>query len=318
MNINIGHPQIYDYIMESNNIVVACHVAPDGDAIGSSFALALCIKHMGKDVKVLIDEYNSRYDFIEGKDLIYKGDMDDISADLMFVLDCGAKDRLGKAVNVFDKAKMTINIDHHISNDGYAMFNFINEDASSTSEIVYEIIKNFSTLNKDIVTAIYTGIVSDTGGFKHNSTTKRTHEIVASLMDFKINCSEIYTRVLFTHSRSETNVFKAALDNIKFDGQICYTHLTKSQILDECGASYTDLDGIAEYLVNFEDVKVSAFFYEKKNGEIKVSMRSNGIDVNAVASKHNGGGHMYAAGVNFSCEMDEAKRIILEELKKEL
>ncbi|MBR1737990.1 MAG: bifunctional oligoribonuclease/PAP phosphatase NrnA [Firmicutes bacterium] len=309
--------ELQEAIKNGNNICIAGHINPDGDAVSSALGLALCLKMIGKDVTVLLEDYSHKFHYIKGKEMIYKGDYDKLAPDLFIAVDCGSKDRLGDAQSVFDRTEKTINIDHHISNTEYAKYNVVYPNASSSSEVVFEIIRNFSVITDDIATALYTGIVSDTGGFKHNCTSPRTHEIASVLIGFDVPYSEIQNRILYSKSREELSVFIKALGKLKIENGISRITLTKDEIA-ESGATYKDLDGIVSFILNVDDVDASVFIYEKENGKSKVSMRSISTDVSGIAVKHGGGGHKLAAGADFDCSVEEAEKIIVKELEAAL
>ncbi len=307
---------IYKIWSESKNIIISTHTNPDGDAVGAVLALAMTVKIIGAEPIILIENYSEKFDFIKGKEYIYDGDnYDEIKPDVFIAVDCGSKDRLGMAEAVFDRANSTFNIDHHVSNDNFAQNNIVLGGDSSSCEVVYKIIKNFCILNKDIAEALYTGIVTDTFGFKYNSTSKKTMEIGGSLIEFGINPSEVQDKVLYEHTTVEVEAFRRALNNLKFDGDIAYTYLSYDEI-KECGVSNGDLDGIVEYILNIKGMSISVFVYGKKDGRTKISLRSKKIDVNKIASTFGGGGHLLAAGAIFDGSVEEALNIVLNEIKK--
>lgn len=308
---------IYKIWDKSENMVISTHSNPDGDAVGAVMALAMAVSEIGTKPIVLIENYSEKFDFIKGKEYIFNGDYNDINPDVFVAVDCGSKKRLGMAGNVFERAKTTFNIDHHVSNDNFADNNIIVGGASSSCEIIFDIIKNFCAMNKAIAEAVYTGIVTDTFGFKHNSTSKKTMEICGGLIEFGINCSEIQDKVLYEHTKTEVEIFKKALDNLKFDGNISYTSLTLEE-LESCGATSKDLDGIVEYILNIKGISVSALIYEKDDVICKISLRAKKIDVNKVASVFGGGGHKLAAGTTFRGSLSTAIERVLSEIKKEL
>lgn len=310
--------EIYQILSESNDIALGCHVNPDGDAIGSTLGFALCLSLMGKKPVVLIEDYSEKYSFIKGSEFIFKGNLDELKPDLFISLDCGSSDRLGSAEAVFNRAEKTLAVDHHVSNTNFATYNIVYPESSSTCEVVYEMVKNFCVLNHDIAEALYTGIITDTSCFKHNSTSPRTLEVAAQLIKFGIDFSDIQTRVLYSHTKEETAVFIKAVQKYKIEDKICYSFLTKEEILNDCKADYKDLDGIVEYLLNFEGVEVSVFVYEKPDGTKKISMRSKKLDISKIAMKHNGGGHKLAAGATMNTSVEEAIQTIINEIKNEL
>ena len=158
--------KIIKVIKNHENILILTHVKPDGDAVGSVFALASALKKIDKNASILFDEYNKKFNLIATQKFESYVNKDKI--DLIIVLDCGAKNRLGKHEYLLDeKNKVKINIDHHISNDYFCDYNYVDAEASSTSEIIYEFIKKMDLLDDKIAAAIYAGIISDTGGFCH-------------------------------------------------------------------------------------------------------------------------------------------------------
>jgi len=313
--MEIFSTDIYKIWSESKNIIISTHTNPDGDAVGAVFALAMATKIIGANPIVLIEDYSEKFDFIKGKEYIYADSYDKIEPDVFIAVDCGSKDRLGEAEEVFDRANVTFNIDHHVSNDNFAQNNIVLGEDSSSCEVVYKVIRNFCMLNKDIAEALYTGIVTDTFAFKYNSTSKKTMEIGGNLLEFGINPSEIQDKVLYERTTIEVEAFKRALNNLKFDGDIAYTYLPYSEI-KECGVSNGDLDGIVEYILNIKGISVSAFVYGKKDGRSKISLRSKKADVNKIASAFGGGGHLLAAGAIFDGNVEDALNAVLNEIKK--
>ncbi len=309
--------EIYEIWSKGKNVVISAHTNPDGDAVGAALGLAMAVAEIGAKPIVLIGKYSEKFDFIKGTEYIYNDDYDKIEPDVFIAVDCGDKHRLGDAEKVFDRAKTTFNIDHHISNDNFADNNIVVGTASSSCEVVYEIIKNFCVIDKNIAEALYTGIVTDTFGFKYNSTSKKTMEIGGILIDFGINHSAVQDRVLYERTPVEVEVFKNALNNLKTDGEIAYTTLNAEE-LESCKATSKDLDGIAEYILNIQGISISVFIYEKGHNLCKLSLRSKKTDVNKIASDFGGGGHLFAAGADFEGNIAMTLSVVLDKIKKEL
>ena len=307
-------------IKNAQNIVLAGHISPDGDAISANFALALAIKKMGKEPVILLENYPHTYDYLNGHNFVYSKEYNDLEPDLFIALDCGDIKRLGNAEEVFKRAKKTVNIDHHISNNSFAEINVVNVTSSSTSEIVYEIISQMDNLeiDKDIATIIYTGIVFDTCGFKHSSTGKRTHQIAGELIEKGVDSSMVHTNLIYTHTLANARLLSKSIENLQIDGQIAIATLSKDEILNDCKASYNDMEGISGYLLNIEGIEVSIFLYEKLDGSIKVSFRANEFDVNQIASKFGGGGHILASGATINSSLEEAKKLVIQEVKNKM
>jgi phosphoesterase RecJ-like protein len=301
------------------NIVIASHPTPDGDAIGSSLALALALHRAGKKPVVVLDEYSARFDFVAGREFIYKGRIENLTCDVFIAVDCGEKIRVGEAEELFNRAPITINIDHHVNNSNFARFNYVDVNASSTSEVVFSIINMYIPINKEIAEALYMGIVTDTGGFRYSATSAETMEIAALLMRTGIDFSEIQRKAIYSHSHREAQIFAKAIQKMQFvEGYpIVYTVLTQED-MRAVHATYSDLDGIAEYMLNTEDAAVSAFFTERLEGRVKVSFRSGSLDIRLLAEHFGGGGHKFAAAGNFVSGLDEGVELVLDAVKAAL
>ncbi|MGN1318169.1 MAG: bifunctional oligoribonuclease/PAP phosphatase NrnA, partial [Lachnospirales bacterium] len=150
-------------------------------------------------------------------------------------------------------------------------------------------------IDKFMASAIYTGILLDTGGFMHNSTSKRTHQIAGELVECGVDTPFIHSKMLKEHTIPQIKVFNKALSNIKIDGKVAYTYLTNEEMA-QCNATSSDLDGIVEYILNIKGVCVSLLATERGEDLVKLSFRSKSVDVNEVASLFGGGGHILAAG----------------------
>lgn len=304
---------IRDIIRNNKRFALSAHVNPDGDAIGSSLALASALKKIGKNVTVFMEPYSAKYDVIPGKELICEADGGEY--DVFIALDCGSADRLFRTV----QAPVTVNIDHHVSNTFYGMHNLVVSDASSTSEIVFELLDGFVELDADIASGIYAGLLNDTGGFRHGCTSPRTHRIAAELVACGINFTFIYNELFFRKSFVETQIFAKAIEHIRFieNGRCAYSYLSLDDL--RCvSATPQDLEGIVEYILNIRGVEVSLFVYERDVNETKASLRSKEIDVSKIAVSFGGGGHIYAAGCTLNCGALEAAEPVLAKLSEAL
>ena len=300
------------------NIYITVHINPDGDAVGSAFAFAKAMKKLGKEPVILMESYDARFDELNGKQYIFTGDYDSLNPEIIFSLDCATMDRLGKAKSVFERTKLRYNIDHHISNTKFADYNIVNGSASSASEVVYEIISKIVSIDKDIATSIYTGILTDTGGFMYSSTSKRTHQIAGELVEIGLDTSFIHSKMLKEHTIAQVKVFNKALQNLVLDGKVAYTTLTSDE-MQACGVTSADLDGIVEYILNINGIEASLFATERGADLVKLSLRSKSINVNEVAGLFGGGGHMLAAGAGVKGKsLDEAVKSAVDELKNRL
>jgi len=302
VNLEVTMLKINDELIGSKSVAIAGHIRPDGDCIGSCTALYLylveCKKELGLEkIDVFLEPFGNSFDMLAGTDKI-RHDADAAgSYDVFISLDCGSLDRLGDAQKIFDGAKKTINIDHHISNTGFAMVNHVVADASSTCEVLYTLFDE-EKITKEIAEALYTGIVHDTGVFKYSNTSGKTMTIAGKLIDKGINFSAIIDESFYAKTYLQNQILGRCLMEsiLVLDGKVVFAALTR-KILDFYGAVPSDLDGIIDQLRVTKDTEVAIFIYEIKTHEFKVSMRSNGdVDVSRIAVYFGGGGHIKAAG----------------------
>ena len=311
--------KIREIILANETIVLGGHTNPDGDAIGANLALAASLRKMGKNVQVLLEPFSKKYAVIPNGDLITE--KENVSkAELFIALDCGDMGRLQGAAEVFQRANSTINIDHHASNSFFGQYNYVEENASSTCEIVYQLIKGHFPIDGDIASALYAGIIYDTGGFRHSSTTPTTMEAVGQLMAYHIPFTKIYNALFDSRNFSEMKIMGRAFDKaeIHFDGKLICSSITMQDI-GECNGTNKELDAIINYLKGVNDTKIACFFYEKNEMDVKASFRGNdGYDVCALAQKFGGGGHIKAAGCTIVAPIATAKEMVFAEIEKML
>ena len=305
-------------IINDNETIILCgHTNPDGDAIGASLSLASALELAGKKVGVLLEAYSGKYDLIpNGHLVIAKEDIQEV--DLFISLDCGDMGRLAGIEDVFQKAKTTMNIDHHESNTFFADYNYVVGGASSTSELVFHLIDTHFPMTKEIALGLYTGLIYDTAGFRHSSTTPVTMDVAGKLMAYDIPFSKVYNAFFDARSFSETKLMARGLEHtqLHFHNKVVTTTITLEDIA-QCNGSHKELDGIVNYINGIDDVEIACFFYEKTEQEVKVSFRGkDGYDVSALAQKFGGGGHVKASGCTLNMSIKEAQRAILNEIQK--
>ena len=307
--------KIAEQIYASELIAIAGHVSPDGDAVASCLALAMCIKKLGKIPVVLLESYPARYNFLGMHEYVKFDTYEDIKPDLFICNDCGTKGRLGQVEAVFDKCENTVVIDHHIINDGYGKINYVKAHASSTCEIVFDIVEFMGLMDKDIATALYTGIIFDTGGLRFNSTSPETMRKVATLMEYGIPFSDIFIKTMLVHSIEEVKIFSTVVGKMEFyeDLPIVYSTVTLAE-MKAANAFKEDLEGIVEYMLNTKGAEVAVFIYETGEHASKASFRSIEFDVNKIASNWGGGGHVNAAGAATGLHIDKATKEVMEYL----
>jgi len=298
---------------------VAGHTSPDGDAIGSSFGLGLALEKLGKTVYVILEDYHSRYNIIPGRHLLYSGKITEttIETDAVFIcMDCASITRLSEPVQQLAKQalanKTLVCVDHHFSNDYFASHNFVDITASSTCELVYRLLDGFVELDKNIAAAVYSGMVSDTGGFRNATTGEETLEAASHLIAIGIPFTQIYTALINLRTFTELKLLARVLDVCERteDAAIVYACVTTDMMKNLEGAAdatIQDLEGVVEYLINIRHAQVSLLIYERAANEVKMSMRSKEINVGEIAQKFGGGGHKLAAAAIANCSVHELR-----------
>lgn len=299
-----------------NRFYITGHTNPDGDSIGSCFGLGLALEKMGKEVRVLLEPFHPKYNVIPGTHLIYDGDSHYDDAVLICV-DCADLGRIkGVARELVDTLKHTVCIDHHYSNTHFAEYNFVDATASSTCEMVYRVIGTLVELDKDIASALYAGMISDTGGFRHAATSQDTLRAASQLTALGIPFSDIYRELVHLRTYTELKILARVLDTCSRteDAQVVHACVPQSMMVGLEGtpdATTQDLEGVVEFLLNIRRAKVSLLVYERGNGEVKVSLRSRTINVGAIAQYFGGGGHQLAAGATLKGDVYEVRDKVL-------
>lgn len=306
-------------ILKSKNIYIISHVNPDGDNLGSCLSLALGLKKIKEDVFILkVDETPSDFLFLPGIEMIrdYKTDED---IDLLIAVDSSDINRLGRNKDLIESANLVINIDHHISNTNFGDINIIDTRASATGELIYSIIEKMKIdIDEDIATCIYTALSTDTGSFKYDNTTDKTHKIASELIKSGADKKSINLNIYQNRSLERTNLFIKAMNSMEMhlENRVGVIKITKD-ILDATQTTMEDSEGIIEYVRSIGPVEIAILLKEFGDEETKVSMRSKkDMDVAEICAIFNGGGHKRAAGCTINKSIVEADQILLEEVKK--
>ena len=306
----------WEKIKESKNIVLAAHINPDGDALGSSLSLYPILKKMGKNVKVFnVTKPLPMYlDFLPNFDKVT--DKLPKNYDLLISFDCGSFDRLG----IEEKPPFLINIDHHISNTKYGDINIIDPKAASSSQVVYNMLKaNNIEIPSESAVCIYTALVTDTGSFQYESVNDKVFEMAAELVKCGVK-PDFVAKMLFQRDRlSRLRLLAKAYDTIELccEGKVAFVEVTK-EMMEITGAIKDDTDTIVNSVRAIASVEVACMLREDDDG-IKISLRSkNYADVSKIAVKYGGGGHIRAAGATVKDEFDfeKVKEMLKQDLKE--
>jgi bifunctional oligoribonuclease and PAP phosphatase NrnA len=293
-------------------VVIIPHRNPDGDAMGSTLALAHILNKLGHYTTVIApNEFPDFLAWLPGAETvrIFEKDRENTTrilndAEILFTLDFNALHRTGEMEMVLQNLKAPfVMIDHHELPDSYAQIAFSDVNYGSTCEMVYDFCFQLGiekNLDKTSATCIYTGIVTDSGSFKFPKTTSKTHQTVAHLLELGIENTTIHNQLFNTNSYSSLQLLGKALQNLKVFYEYKTSYITLSQEeLDNFNYKKGDTEGIVNYGLSLKDIIFTAIFIEnKEEGLIKISLRSIGdFDVNQLARTYfNGGGHKNAAG----------------------
>ena len=310
--------EIAKALTDAEKVLIYTHQNMDGDALGSSCALAHNLRLMGKECWVLLDD-----DDIQSNLMFLTRDYCTVDesvidkADVSLVLDAHATNRFPQRKNKFEQGTIKIAVDHHevrqteIETDPELGFDikYIDKDTAATGELVYLLLKEMGAeIDCETAEALYTAIITDTGRFTYSNTSARSHEIVAELYKKGIDASRIATDIYENDDPKKILMQARVISNMEIlcGGKLAMSKLTQ-QILAETGAKLSDTEGIVATLRTGRGVEIAAFLKEDENGDAFVSLRSKyGVDVSKVANELGGGGHEKAAGATLHMGIDDA------------
>jgi phosphoesterase RecJ-like protein len=314
--------KIIQQLTKSDRVLLASHTNPDGDAIGALLATGIALEKMGCEV-VLYNEsaIPAVYRFLPSVDRIGTQLTDLDRFDTAVILDCGDLSRVGPAADAISTVPAIVNIDHHTTNTRFGNYHLVDVDACATSEIVYRLIQALGIeMDAAMATAIYTGILTDTGSFRFSNTNRAAFSICEAMVALGVKPSAVAQHVYGTYSLGRIKLLNLALDSIEIsnNGQLSIMTVTREMLADT-GTQPEDADGLINYARRIQDVKVAALIHELENGHVAadcrkrfhVSLRSDGsVDVSRIAMGFGGGGHAGAAGFSMESSLVELKQII--------
>lgn len=302
-----------EIVKNSKSVYVVAHVNPDGDAIGSTFAVYFALKKLGKDVHVIMPTYSTVFEFLPGVEHSVENVKEE-EYDLLIALDASDRTRLAMSEEDYNKAKKVIMLDHHQISNPYGDFRYINDLKSSASEIAYLFIKSLEVdFDENIATLLYTGIMTDTGSFNYSNANSDTFRVVADLLDNGAKAVEVCKKLNDTMKEAKLKLIAKTVDNMEvyYDGKMRYSYVSYQEI-QELGLGDEDAEGMTNYLRAVEGTEVAVYVRGKSDGSLKVSMRSGGkVDTSKIAIAFGGGGHPRAAGYTMkeSLEIEKEKLI---------
>ncbi|MDP4626493.1 MAG: bifunctional oligoribonuclease/PAP phosphatase NrnA [Akkermansiaceae bacterium] len=314
------YSEIAKVIAAHESFIIMSHVRPDGDAIGSQLALGFSLKAMGKTVYLVNEDgVPESLEFMKGSEVVTQPPSEPVDADVAIAVDTATKPRLGEnSLVAAGKAKVWINIDHHISNPCYGDVNLIDGTKPATGQILYELIKALEMpIPEETRDAIYVAVSTDTGSFQYGSTTAETYEMGADLIRQGLDVGKINADTYDNHPYRRLELMRALLNtlDISADGQLAHWELLHQTQVD-LKLQPDDSEGLIDLIRGVRGVRVAVFFEELDGGKIRVSMRSKdkGVNVCEVALQFGGGGHALAAGIRMPGPMVEAKAKVLAAL----
>lgn len=288
-----------EILQGKHSVALGGHIRQDGDCVGSSMGLYLYLKEQFPELEtdIYLEPVADCYKIVSDIEEI-KHQVEHVKQyDLFICLDCGDAARLGFSAPLFEHAKQTMCIDHHVSNEAFADINYIEPDASSTSELVYRLMEK-ENISKQSAEALYMGIAHDTGVFQYSCTSPETMEAAAELLRKGVNGSKIIDKTYYEKTYVQNQILgKALLESmLVLDKQVIVSYVNLKS-LNFFEAKPSDLEGIVSQLRQTKGVEVAMFLYEQEPQIYKVSLRSKDrVDVSVIAKYFGGGGHAKAAG----------------------
>ncbi len=311
--------RVVEQLKQANIIFAAAHIMPDGDCIGSLLGLAWALRALGKQVILALDDkVSDTFDYLPGLDECVPRLPGD--EELFVYVDGSDRARYGRA---YDKerigARPIINIDHHVTNEGFADINLVDVRAASTAEIIFEVVQELGvSWTPAIAQALLTGIVTDTLGFRTTATTAETLDKATELVREGGNIPEIVERVYNKRSLNSLRLLGYTIDHARLDGPIIWSQVSRDT-MRQFGLNGNSTGGIVNTLLSVAEARIAFFLVEKESGEVEVGLRARaGEDVSEVAYRLGGGGHKQASGATIPGPLATAAQRVLHEIHKEL
>lgn len=312
----------FDAMLEDvKTVAIIGHVRPDGDCVGSCLAAYNYLEehHPAVEAVVYLEIPPSKFNYLKNFDRIVSDFSEDKEYDLCLCLDSSDTLRFGEALKFLTTAKKSLCVDHHVTNLKYAKENIVQDDASSTCEVLYGLLDE-SRISREVAECIYTGIIHDTGVFKYDCTSRKTMEIAGKLMEKGIDFPKIIDDSFYRKTYIQNQILgRALLESITFHGGQCIFSAISKKDMDFYGVTGADMDGVIDHLRITEGVECAIFMYEVSCREYKVSLRSTtDLDVSKIAVYFGGGGHKKAAGCTMTGSVHDVINNLSNQIVKQL
>tara|TARA_B100000579_G_C22793304_1_gene835726 strand:- start:140 stop:1126 length:987 start_codon:yes stop_codon:yes gene_type:complete len=312
---------IKNIIDKHHKIFITSHINPDGDSMGSAYAMYKYLDALGKDCMIINHSpVPETYHFLNKEKIFSELDGESAAfiknADLGLVLDIGDFYRMGDLAYLVEENEIeTLSIDHHIKSSNDLFTNeYINTNACSVGEIIYSFLSevDIDSINTEIMLGIYVAVLTDTGSFRHSNTTDISHQIAVDAIKMGLNISKIYQDIYENSSRSRIKLLGKVINNLNFEcgGKLVWFSLNHDMIKEVNGTKH-DFDGFTDFFRGIKGVEVSVMLYDLQ-GKVRMSFRSKGnFKVSEIAKKMGGGGHPFAAAALVEGEFSDVKSTVL-------
>lgn len=300
-----------EVVGEADLVALACHVNPDGDALGSMLGLFHVLRAASREVVASFPSpfvVAPHYRDLPGLDLLTKPADFPPEPAVMVTFDCGSVNRLGNLEPAARNARELVVLDHHVSNTRYGTVNVIDPDAAASGVLVRKLVDRLGlALDDAAAVSLYAALVCDTGRFQYDTTTPDVFDLARELVEFDVPISRLSRQLFEEHRFAYLQLLAEALATAHLDleRRFVWTVVTQ-EMLERHGVTLDEIEGLIDILRRTKEAEVTCVVKQEPNGRFRVSLRSLGtVDVRAVASVHGGGGHRFAAGFDSSLGADE-------------
>ncbi|GAB6180698.1 bifunctional oligoribonuclease/PAP phosphatase NrnA [Desulfotomaculum defluvii] len=312
---------VAEVLLNSKRPLLCGHVMPDGDSLGSVLALGMALQSKGKEVTIVsTDPLPDLYEFLPGIKEVVVGSVPEKNYDLLVVVDCSVPERIGSTITPLLNSDLpVVVIDHHVNDQPFGNYNYVRPSAAATGEIIVDLLEMLEiAINLDLAINLYTAIVTDTGSFRYENTTPETHIKISKLLECGVPVSLLSNLIFGEQPLKSIRLLEAALSNLEVSdcGRIAWISIDRDKI-EAIGAEDQHIEGLINYPRKIKGVELAISFRELDENRVKVSFRSKyTVDVNLLAKKFGGGGHIRASGCTTEGSLSEVREAILKEAKE--
>ncbi len=322
MKSNCALADIAAVLRTRQRFVVISHMRPDGDALGCTLAMALCLRQLGKEVTAWNEDgMPEKFRYLPGSELVTPPPAEPQSFDVAIVLDNAVENRAGTARTAIAHADVWINIDHHHTNERYGDLAYLDATAPAAGQVLYELFRECDLpLTYEMADNLFVAISTDTGSFQYPNTTARTYEIAADLIRAGVKVGELSQKMYESYPRRRLELLRALLNVLRFTSRDRVASFALSaETARTLRAQPEDNEGLIDHIRSIDGVIAAAFFEEMADGKIRISLRSKSpaIDVSKVCAQFGGGGHKLAAGARTSGTLAEVQEKVLQAIDHE-